>query len=499
MQIIQTEAMSDGTIGENGNMIARLPRLCSGIEGLDAILDGGFVQGASYIVQGQPGAGKTIFANQIAFSLAKSGRKALYVTLLAEAHDRLFQSLGTLEFFDSDRLGTDIFYISAFQTLRDKGLSEVVNLLRREIARQDAEILIFDGLLNASHRAESDLDVKTFVAEVQGQAAFVGCTVLFLTSAKLTEGSPEHTMVDGVIELHDESVGVRSVRRLQVRKSRGSAALGGLHQYEITSAGIRTFPRLEAALAYPSLPDVPNTVPVPTGVEGLDPLLGGGFPGASLSLLLGPSGAGKTSFGLSFLGAATAQEPALVFGFYETPERLRLKSASLGISLERLEQTGALEIAWQPMAENLLDKLAYRLLDRVRAQGTKRLLIDSLGGFERAAIYPPRLVEFFATLANELRALGVTTIATSELTTMFASNVSAPLPEISSLLDNLLVLHHVEHSGNIKRALSVLKVRDGVFDPNLHEVVIGREGLKIEATFGPVEGALTGMAPTSGA
>ena len=214
-----------------------LPRQLTGIPGMDAVLGGGLVEGSSYIIQGHPGAGKTIFSNQVAFAKLARGGKVLYVTLLAETHDRLFQSLGTLEFFDRAQLGTNISYVSVFQTLRDEGLSAVVSLIREETARRGATLLVFDGLLNASDRGDSSLDVKTFVAEVQSQAAFVGCTVLFLTSTRVAEDSPEHTMVDGVIELHNELVGVRAVRRLQIKKSRGSAALGGYHQFEINSTG----------------------------------------------------------------------------------------------------------------------------------------------------------------------------------------------------------------------------------------------------------------------
>lgn len=113
-----------------------LLRLSTGIPRLDIILGGGLVEGASYIVQGQPGAGKTIFSNQVAFANVSKGGKVLYVTLFAETHDRLFQSLGTLEFFDRSQLGTNITYVSVFQTLRDEGLSAVVSLIRQEIARQ---------------------------------------------------------------------------------------------------------------------------------------------------------------------------------------------------------------------------------------------------------------------------------------------------------------------------------------------------------------------------
>ena len=474
-------------------MSTLLPRLRSGIAGLDDILGGGFIEGASYIIQGQPGAGKTIFANQVAFSNILKDRKVLYVTLLAETHDRLFQSLSTFDFFDRARLGRDITYMSVFQTLRDDGLSAVVKLLRKETQRNNASLLIFDGLLNARDTSHSDLDVKTFVAEVQSQAAFVGCTVLFLTSARVKEESPEHTMVDGVIELHDELAGVRSLRRLQVKKSRGSAALGGFHQFEIAATGISVWPRLESIGS--GLEDkVFHNARVPSGIQGLDRLLGGGVPSGSVTLLFGPSGSGKTSFGINFLQQASEEEPALHFGFYETPARLFAKARAFDIDLEEKHTSGHLDFAWHPLTENILDKLAHDLLQRVTRNKVKRLFMDGLGGFERAAVYRPRLVEFFAALTNQLRALGTTTVATWELRDIFGPTVAAPGPEISSVVDNLIMLRHVELESRLKRVISVLKVRDGEFEPIIHEIAIGNQGVKVALPLQPVAGAATGIA-----
>ena len=160
----------------------KLNRLQSGIEGLDALLKGGLVSGASYIIQGRPGSGKTILANQLGFHHARNGGRVLVATLLAESHDRLFQFLSTLSFFDASRVGAEIQFVSAFDTLENEGLDEVVKLLRREISRQKATVMVVDGLLNARSKADSPIDTKKFISELQGHAAFAGCTVLFLTS-----------------------------------------------------------------------------------------------------------------------------------------------------------------------------------------------------------------------------------------------------------------------------------------------------------------------------
>ncbi len=468
-----------------------LSRLSSDVPGLDEICGGGLIAGSSYIFQGRPGAGKTILANQIAFAQAREGRKVLYVTLLAESHDRLFQSLSTLDFFDATRIGKELTYLSLFRTLRDEGLPALVAMLRGELARLDASMLVLDGLLNAREIGQTNLDVKTFVAELQGHAAFTGCTVLFLTSARIDESSPEHTMVDGVLQLEESLFGPRTVRRIRVAKSRGSNALGGMHLYEISSRGVDVYPRLEAAFSSPSGPDRPSTGRLSTGTDGLDERLGGGLPGSSVSAVVGPAGSGKTTFGIGFLRLATPERPAVHFGFYETPERLSAKAAALDIDLAALVESKALKVLWRPLTENLLDKLAYDLLDAVRETRAERLFIDGLAGFERATVEAHRMVEFFAALTNELRSIGVTTVCTWEVKELSGPWVTNPSPEILSQIDNVFGMQHAMMDGSLYRTLSVLKVRDSLFETSVAEVSIAGSGVGLPVT-GTMPGAATG-------
>lgn len=450
----------------------KLKRLQSGIEGLDALLKGGLVAGASYIIQGRPGSGKTILANQLGFHHASHGGRVLVATLLAESHDRLFQFLSTMTFFDSSRVGAEIQFVSAFDTLENEGLGEVVKLLRREISRQKATVMVVDGLLNARSKADSPIDTKKFISELQGHAAFAGCTVLFLTSSRLDDGSPEHTMVDGVIEMGEELFGSRSVRRIQLRKTRGSGALTGLHECEITDNGLVVYPRIESLYSRPSSSDSANMTRIASGIDSLDGLLGGGLYGSSVTLVMGPSGIGKTTLGLKFLSESTVDAPGLHFGFYESPQRLRLKGQSLGIDIERMEASGALNIVWQPTTEGLLDGLGARLLNIVEEKGIKRLFIDSLSGMTRVSTNPARVTDFYSALMNELRSRGVTVFASWEMHDVYGTQLNSPNSDLSSIVDNLMLMRFVENHAELSRTLSILKVRDSSYEPSRFEVVI---------------------------
>ncbi|GLK88470.1 ATPase domain-containing protein [Pseudomonas turukhanskensis] len=458
----------------------QLERLKTGIAGLDTLLKGGLVSGASYIIQGRPGSGKTILANQIGFNHVRSGGRVLFATLLAEPHDRLFSFLSTLSFFDKTQIGQNIQFVSAFDTLENEGLDEVVKLLRREITRQKATIMILDGLLNARSKAELPIDTKKFISELQGHAAFAGCTVLFLTSSQLDDGSPEHTMVDGVIEIGEESVGPRTVRRIKLRKTRGSGALSGVHEFEINDDGIAVYPRLERFFSRPSLSDSDQLAQVSSGIKSLDTVIGGGLAASSVTLVAGPSGAGKTSLGIEFIGQSTPAEPGLYFGFYESPQRVRLKAKALGHDFSALEATGALHIAWNPTTEGLVDRLGYELLERVERHQIKRVFIDSLGGMARVSADKTRVLDFFSALMGELRSRGVTVLATWEIQSLLGSQIDAPAPDLSSLVDNLLLVRFEQKGSELQRQLSILKIRDSAFDPSLLEVVMGGHGISVK-------------------
>lgn len=463
-------------------MISKLDRVVSDIPGLDQLLCGGFIAGSSYILQGQPGAGKTVLANQVAFGRARRGEHVLYVTLLAESQDRLFQSLSTLEFFDRTQIGSKLVYMSLFSTLRDEGLTALVAALRREMTRHGCSMLILDGLLNARDRGDTNLDIKSFVAEIQGHTAFSNCIVLFLTSARIDESSPEHTMVDGVIQLGSAEWGARTYRHLRIAKSRGSAAIGGLHQYEINSSGFLVYPRIESLPLSADITDNYNPDAlsrITTGVPGLDTWIGGGLSESSVTLLLGPSGSGKTTIGLNFVMSASAAEPALFMSFYESPTRVAMKAKALGFDVTRMIEAGHLRIIGFPLTEHLNDQVFEGLLDTISKHGIKRLLIDGIAAFAKGALQPERLPAFLAAVINELRARGVTTIVTQESPNASEWDANPPIIELPSMVDNLMLLRRREQDGKMLRLLWPLKFRDSWHTDEMLIGTIGEGGFSV--------------------
>jgi circadian clock protein KaiC len=484
--------------GDNSTAPARLP---SGVAGLDAVLRGGFLRGGVYIVRGAPGTGKTTLGHQACFAHIQSGGRALYVTLLAEGHARMMQHLRGMSFYDTAAVPDRLYYVSAFRTLEEEGLKGLIALMRREATRLGAGVVVLDGLVAVALTARGESEFKRFVYDLQAVAGATGCTVLLLTSAHAGDPAavtPEQTMVDGIVELTRLPREALTLRRVEVAKFRGSDHLDGRHGLRITSEGLVVHPRFEAIYGDPPEDD-PDGGRVSTGVAGLDAALHGGLPAATSTLVVGPSGAGKTALGLHFLAACSAREPGLMFSFYETPPRLRAKARALGLDLERQLEAGQLELLWQAPTERQLDALGHGLVDAVRRVGARRVVVDGVGGFEEGTAEPERLKRFFAALANELRARGATTLFTVELPRLFGSEVDLPMTGVSAVAENMLLLRLVEQKGALRRMAGVLKVRDSDFDPRLMGFTIGPGGIALQrGAFEGAETVTTGLARDPG-
>lgn len=455
-------------------------RLSSGVHGLDILLRGGFFKNGVYIIQGAPGSGKTIFGNQLCFHQIRSGGRAIYVTLLSESHARMFQHLSAMKFYDASAIPERLYYVSGFKVLEEEGLKALVDLIRREVRAHKASVLILDGLVAAEESAESDREFKKFIHEVQVQANMLNCTTFLLTNGSGKSSHPEHTMVDGLLELGNHSQDGRVERELVIKKFRGSGSILGEHTFRITDEGIILYPRIEALLARPSVEENDFDHRITTGVPALDDMLEGGVFAGSTTMLLGPSGVGKTTLGLHFLGKSTKKEPGLLFGFYETPQRIIHKAKALGINLDKLVAEGSLEILWQPPTENLLDALGARLLDGVRRRNVRRLFIDGFSGFEDTSFYPLRVSRFFTALANEFRALGVTTFYSREMQNVVGREVDLERTRVSPIVENFILLRYVEVGARLSRLLSIIKARDSDYDGTFREFSITRKELTLD-------------------
>ncbi|WP_375770129.1 AAA family ATPase [Archangium gephyra] len=471
-----------------------VPRISSGTPYLDQILAGGWLRGGTYLVTGPPGTGKTTLANQFCFSVAERGDCALYVTLLAETHARMMLHLRSLAYFRPDFVGTRVFYLSGTTALKEKGPHGLLELLTRTVREKRIKVLVIDGFSLVREHANSVLDQREFLQGLSVLCGLTDCTALLLSTEMNKAVDVEYAMVDGILSLSAELLGLKAIRGLEVIKFRGSNNIPGRHTFLINERGVSIYPRWEAV--YRKTPEVipDSSVRLHFGVPNVDAMCQGGVVAYSSTLLLGSPGSGKTLLGLHFLAeGARNGEPGLYFGFAESGETLLRKTKSVGLDLAPDVERGLIRLEVRAPVETLPDAMVQELMDLVSQHPYRRVFIDGLEPFAKEAIDPERTTRFLSALLNALRDKHITTLITEQTNTLFGPDLHSPIKGAEAIFDNLIFLRFVELNGRLRRLLSILKMRDSDNDPFLREFVISHQGIQVQEAYAALEGMLTGL------
>lgn len=438
----------------------RLPTL---VEGLDEILNGGLFEGGVYIFEGPPGVGKTTLANQIAYTLARRESRTLYVTMLAESHARMIQHMEQQIFFDQQEVSATVFYVSGYRELEQGGLKAVVELLRAELMRHRASLLVIDGLVVNSLETMTNDSVRQFVHELQSLVSAMSCTCLVLTSGNGNALSAEQTMVDGIFSFEDHGFHWRAERRMQVRKFRGSQIIRGQHTFCISTQGLQFFPRLESLPLSHGNAKL-GRVAISTGVSALDGVLHGrGLPTGSASAVIGHTGSGKTTLALAFAACSTPASPGLVLSCTELGSDLRQLASDLGLGIEKAVNSGALAIRNLGHEDESMDEMGHKLLRLVDEMKIRRLVVDGVAGLADTLAFPERGYRFLGRLLVELKRRGVTSLFTVDPDAL-AIAAGTPLADgVTGWFDNVFVFESVPTPDRQvdQRVLTITKVRGG--------------------------------------
>jgi circadian clock protein KaiC len=459
----------------------RIERMSTGVRGLDVILGGGLPRRDLSLLVGAPGAGKTVLANQICFQRAREGGSVAYVTLLSETHTSMLGKLRTLDYFDARLIPEKLVYLSGYHPLQEEGLSGFLTLIRSIGRDRKPEFLVIDGFGILRQFARSTLEVARFVYDLQAFVGMIDCTAL-LVSVPTHEPRVEEPVVDCILELTHRLVGLRAVRWLSVRKTRGCGYITGRHSFEISKAGATVHPRVEAILGakHPAAAPLARTS---TGVAGLDDMLKGGLVMGSSSLLLGAPGTGKTLMSLQFLvSGARRGERGVMLGFNEMPGRLRGEQSRLTAALDELCERGLIEIIWHAPVEHAIDAIASELLEAIGRTGASRVVIDGVAGIRDGARPVERTGRYLAALTNELRARRVTSLLTHETRIFAGPDIDLRGASPSSIVENIVFVQQLRCGVELRRIVSVLKTRGCPHDLDARAFSIGEDGAVVEAS-----------------
>lgn len=475
----------------------------SGISGLDEILVGGFSRGSVHLIEGSPGTGKTTLGLQFLLDGRERGERCLYVTL-SETKRELMRSARThgwsldgIEIFElvPPELTLDPEQEQTLVYASDLELGETVAIVRKEVERVKPDRVIFDSVSEIRLLSQGSLRYRRQVLALKNFLSMQNCTTLFLDD--LTQQAEEtslHSMVHGVVRLHQTALqfgGDR--RRLQIAKLRGREYKGGFHDFVIRKGGLRVFPRLIAA---EHDTDRGSTPAVTTGIAELDELLGGGLSRGTSTLIMGPSGTGKSSLTLQVVAAAVDRgERVLMVSFDETRRVLLSRAQGLSIDLEAAAMGGLLALEHVDPAELSPGEMMGMIRRHVEA-GAQMVVLDSLTGYQNAMPEESHLILHMHELLSYLGQKGVVT-----LLVLAQHGLVGPMQspvDLTYISDTVLLLRFFEAGGRIRRALSVMKKRTGPHEETIREFRISSEGLRVGPALEQFHGVLTGVPAFSG-
>lgn len=472
---------------------AHYPLDPTGVPHLDDVLGGGVPRGALVLVVGPPGSGKTTLANQLAFAAARGGRSVLIVTALSEPTSKLLAHLRSFRFFDEAMIGGPVQIMSLEQFL-PQGLEATADELLAMARETEAGLVVLDGFRGVRGAERDPQRARQFLYDLGSALSVRGTTTLITSEVDPREPSffPEATTADVIVGLHYSLNGVRQRRGLEAIKTRGTAPLPGLHGLALTDDGAVVYPRLEARAA--ASPGMIRPIDLAAdravvGIPALDAVLGGGLTRDTITLVAGSMGTGKTLLGLHFaLAGVQAGEPVVFLGFRETAAQLAFKGTIIEggtVLRETLAPGGLLTLLHIPPVELHPDIIADHLLAALDQTRARRLVIDSLAELERAVSASGdarRVDEYLAALVLALRTRGVTCLAIKEVRHAVAEVTEYTTDLAGMLTDNVVLMEQLVEGNQLRRVLSVVKMRFSAHDVVRHSFLIGPpHGIQLDA------------------
>jgi circadian clock protein KaiC len=475
-------------------------KLCTtGVEGMDHVLGGGLPPHRMYLLEGDPGVGKTTLALQFLRQGVKDGDVGLYITLsetkdelkgVAESHGWTLDDFHVFELAAIEQQLKDVSDTTFYQP-SELELNRTTKVLTDEVERLKPARVVFDSLSELRLLAETPLRHRRQILSLKQFFGGRRCTVLLLDdrTTPTNRDAQVQSIAHGVVSLEKSSPAYGVARRtLNVVKMRGVEFKEGYHDMVIKRGGVVLFPRLVASEHRVRF----QKELFETGIDGLDGLLGGGLHRGTSTMLMGPPGTGKSTLALKYgYEAAQRGEAVSIFIFDETLGTLVDRGVHMGIDVRPHLESGLVKVEEIDPAEISPGELMSRIREGVEGRNSRVVVLDSVNGYLNAMPEERFLSLQLHELLSYLNHKGVITIMVLAQQGLLGT-MHSPV-DLTYLADTVVMLRFFEVQGVVKQAISVVKKRSGKHERALREYWLDEDGIHVGEPLRQFHGVLTGV------